>query len=85
MDDAQAVMSHVGCYQWRTIYSLILRDTNPFQITHSRTQGGFEPAVPGSERPQTDASDGVAAGIVEYRVFQKDLDIFYSGHRGHRT
>ena len=23
--------------------------------------------------------------IVIYRVFQKDLNIFYSGHRGHRT
>ena len=22
---------------------------------------------------------------VKYRVFQKDLNIFYSGHRGHRT
>jgi len=38
MDDAQALMSHVGCYQWRKIYSLISRDTNPFQVTRSRTQ-----------------------------------------------
>ena len=23
--------------------------------------------------------------ITQYRVFQKDLNIFYSGHRGHQT
>jgi len=36
-------------------------------------QGGFEPATPGSERPQTDVSDSEATGIGEYVLAYQQL------------
>jgi hypothetical protein len=36
-------------------------------------QGGFEPAIPGSERPQTDTSDCAATGIGEYILAYQQL------------
>jgi hypothetical protein len=36
-------------------------------------QAGFEPAIPGSERPLTDASDCAAIGIGEYILAYQQL------------
>jgi len=43
-------------------------NTQQSQETEIHAPAGFEPTVPASERPQTDALEGMATGIGKYPI-----------------